>query len=175
MKALRFSTSALMLLVLIAGVSLAALRTNTPSTPSLLMLVALVLLSGSVLVAAARRGRVRRVALGFALFGWPQMILGFASLTSPDLSLPRASAFLEELIPYLNPKVLEEMNKYNAVPVRWDELGYSEYRGNNTVLFRYRYSSHFLTTLFLATLGAGLGSQLASEADELEPPPPPPG
>lgn len=79
----RVSVAGLLLVVLVAGVGLAALRSPSPALAGTLLLLTLGLLGFATLGAVYRRGPQQAPWLGFALFGW-----GYLVLTGPAWWVP---------------------------------------------------------------------------------------
>jgi hypothetical protein len=97
---IRFSLAALLLLVLLAGVGSAALVNANDLWRQTMVTLALTALLLATLAAAARRGRSRMFALGFAVSGWIYLVLAFVSALGlrDDLLTDRAVRLLFAMI-----------------------------------------------------------------------------
>jgi hypothetical protein len=83
MRPLLISLAGLMVLVIIVGIGIAALRDATETWAGIVLLLTLGLLAVSILGVLYRNGGRRAWWVGFALFGW-----GFAALTLAPWSKP---------------------------------------------------------------------------------------
>jgi hypothetical protein len=156
----RLSIASMMAGILTIAVGFAALRVNSAFSAGVLLMMAIAVLCGSALMSITESGPTRLAWLGCALFGWPCFLLGFAPMANERLGPPRITAMLEEAIPYSNPQLATEIEKFST-PERIQAAGYSEPPGNTTLyaagLQRYRQSCLCVMTLIFATLGGFLG------------------
>ena len=76
MNRLRFTLAQLMAVVLFIGLGFAALRNADDFWASVTYTLAFLMISVAALAALARKGRVRLVWAGFAMFGWARLLVG---------------------------------------------------------------------------------------------------
>ncbi len=99
MRRFRFHLGTLLLMVLLAGVGVAALRESNATWDSSIFSLTLGMLSISILLAVHRREARRAFWLGFALFGSAYLGLSLIPLIEPRLITTKALAFLDSKIP----------------------------------------------------------------------------
>ena len=107
----RFNVGQLMGIVLYLGLGFAALRSASDFWASATFGVAIVMVLGASLGAAARRGVARMTWAGFALFGWAYLLLsvlpprrdnffGFGPIPWP---YPLMRSLISQVAPYIRP------------------------------------------------------------------------
>ena len=99
MRRPRFTIGSLLVLVVFLAVGLAALRGATEGWDSGVFGLTLLVLLGSVLLAAHRDGPRRAYWLGFALFGWAYLALLEVPSIAPRLPTTHALAYLDSFVP----------------------------------------------------------------------------
>ena len=102
MSRFRFHIGTLVLVVLLLGIGLAALRESDETWDSGLFSLTLVFLSISILLGLHRTGSSRAFWLGFALFGWIYVGLSLVPSVEPRLITTRALALLDSMVPRSN-------------------------------------------------------------------------
>jgi hypothetical protein len=80
----RFSLAALMVIVVVAGVGFAAMRSSTTLWASEIFTLTLGMLLVGAFGAMAHRGRTRLTWAGFALFGWAYLLAVFGPWADPN-------------------------------------------------------------------------------------------
>jgi hypothetical protein len=159
MSRLRFPIAGLMLIVLFVAVALAALRSTSELGASALFTLTLALLSTSVLMAIAYRGRTRITWAGFAIFGLTYLVgpwLNKDEIGPPPLL---GTELLRKLQPYVfsgagagGRFVLNIGKTSNGLPPLPIPAG--AFVINQTA---YRQVSHLLGAIIFALIGAILG------------------
>src|SRR4051812_16073568 len=176
----RFSIAALLLVVIAAGVAVAALRASTDAWDGGVLGVPLLALLTSVLLAGHRRGRRRAFWLGFALFGWAYLVMSLVPPIEARLPTTRGLGLLDSLgpgrtitmsfVPYGTvggPGTLVTTfafasdgpwnGKPQGDPVRFLDVGMRRFVAwPNGTLENYMRIGHSLLALVLAFLGAHL-------------------
>jgi hypothetical protein len=121
MRRFRFHLGTLLLLVLLVGVGVAALRESNETWDSGIFSITLGMLSISILLAIYRTEKRRAFWLGFALFG--SAYLGYALVPSlePRLITTKALAFLDSRVPRSSPAEEEKVVTFaDAGSNMWD-------------------------------------------------------
>jgi hypothetical protein len=156
----RFSIASMMAAILVIALSFAALRINSGFWGGFVLLTTLAVLCCALFMSLAESGPSRLTWIGCAIFGWTCFLLGLAPVANERLGPLRTTAMFEDAIPYINPQLASEIQKYTP-PGGLEVAGYSEPPGNVAVyvhgLQRYRQSSHSVLTLGFAAMGAMLG------------------
>ena len=106
MRPVRFHIGTLVLVVLLLGIGLAALRQSDEPWDSGLFSITLIFLSTSILLALHRTGSSRAFWLGFALFGWIYVGLSMVPDIEPRLITTRVLALLDSMVPRSYPSGL---------------------------------------------------------------------
>jgi hypothetical protein len=99
MRRFRFHLSSLVFVVLVIGVSLAALRESNEAWDSCIFTLTLVILLTSVLLAVHRTEKRRAYWLGFALFGAAYLGLSLVPPVESRLITSKALAFIDSKVP----------------------------------------------------------------------------
>ncbi|MDB5352859.1 MAG: hypothetical protein JWN86_4106 [Planctomycetota bacterium] len=96
----RFSIAGLMVVVLVSGVAVAALKNASDAWAGVLLLLTLLLLGISLLGILHRRGGARAFWQGFAIFGWGYLVLSqapwIADQVGPRLPTTQLLAYAHE-------------------------------------------------------------------------------
>jgi hypothetical protein len=103
MRRFRLHLGTLVILVLVLGVGLAALRESTHIWDSSLFTVTLGILLLSVLIAVHRTAKKRAFWVGFALFGAAYLGLSSIPAIESRLMTTKALAYLASMLPWLIP------------------------------------------------------------------------
>jgi hypothetical protein len=103
MKSFRFHLGTLVILVLLIGVGIAALRESNEIWDSGIFSVTFGVLLVSILLAIHRTERRRAFWLGFALFGWIYLVLTLMPSIEPRLITTTALTFLDSSMPRSSP------------------------------------------------------------------------
>jgi len=98
MRKLRFNIASLLALILVLGVSFAALRESSDLWDSGLFTLTLGVLLVSILLAVHRRESRRAFWIGFALFGWIYLGLSLVPSIESRLITTKALAFLDSKV-----------------------------------------------------------------------------
>jgi hypothetical protein len=120
MRRLRFHIGTLIVLVLVLGVSFAALRESNETWDSGVFTLTLVILLTSVLLAIHRTESRRAFWVGFALFGWTY--LGLSLVPSIESRLATTMA-----LTYIDSKVPRSMSRADAL---YDLLVVNDWQSN---------------------------------------------
>jgi hypothetical protein len=145
-----------MVLVVVCGFSIAALRASSALWASVTMTLAVGLFLTAVLGAAFRRGQARAFWAGFALFGWSYLIVVFGpwfrTEVAPHLVTTPILEYVEVHIKQLPPGAVPYHNSYyiGAVRTPWSYLG--PRNGEE-----YMRTGHSLVGLLVALIGGILG------------------
>ena len=99
MRKLRFNIANLLVIILVLGVSFAALRESSALWESGIFTVTLGILLLSILLAVHRSESKRAFWLGFALLGWAYMLLTFVPSIESRLITTKALAYLDSKVP----------------------------------------------------------------------------
>jgi hypothetical protein len=99
MRRFRFHIGTLIILVLVLGVSFAALRESSEPWESGLFTLTLAVLLTSVLLAIHRTESRRAFWTGFALFGWTYLAFSLVPSIESRLATTRALAYLDSKVP----------------------------------------------------------------------------
>jgi hypothetical protein len=99
MRRFRFHIGTLIILVLVLGVSFAALRESNDTWDSGVFTLTLVVFLISTLLAIHRSERRRAFWLGFALFGGVYLALSLVPLVQSRLITTKALAYIDSLVP----------------------------------------------------------------------------
>jgi hypothetical protein len=99
MRRIRFSIASLLVVVLVLGMSFAALRESNEIWDSAVLTLTLVILLTSVLLAIHRTGSRRAFWMGFALFGVAYLGLSLVPSVASRLLTTRALAYLDSRAP----------------------------------------------------------------------------
>ena len=99
MRRIRFSIASLLVVVLVLGVSLAALRESNEIWESGLFTLTVAVLLTSVLLAIHRTESRRAFWTGFALFGWTYLALSLVPSIESRLITTKALAYLDSKVP----------------------------------------------------------------------------
>jgi hypothetical protein len=99
MRKLRFNIANLLVIILVLGVSFAALRESSALWESGIFTVTLGILLLSILLAVHRSESKRAFWLGFALFGWAYMGLTLMPSIESRLITNKALAYLDSKVP----------------------------------------------------------------------------
>jgi hypothetical protein len=103
MRRIRFTISSLLITVVIAGFSFAALREANEIWDSSVFSITVVVLLISILIATHGTEKRRAFCLGFALFGWAYLALSLIPSIESSLITTKALAYLASRMPRLNP------------------------------------------------------------------------
>jgi hypothetical protein len=98
MRRFRFHLGTLVMIVLLLGVGLAALRESNEIWDSSVFSITLVMLSISILLAVHRTEKRRAFWMGFALFGWIYLGLSMAPSIESRLLTTKALAFVDSKV-----------------------------------------------------------------------------
>jgi hypothetical protein len=98
MRRFRFSIRSLLILVLFIGVAFAALRASNDAWDSGNFGLTLLILLMSVLLAVHRTDRRRSFWLGFALFGWANLVASLVPTVASRLPTTKGLASLDSMI-----------------------------------------------------------------------------
>jgi hypothetical protein len=99
MRRFRFHLGTLVIVVLLFGVGLAALRESNETWDSSIFSITLALLSISILLVVHRTEKRQAFWLGFALFGWTYLGLTLVPSIEPRLMTTKALALLHSKVP----------------------------------------------------------------------------
>jgi hypothetical protein len=99
MRRFRFHLGTLVILVLLLGVSFAALRESNANWESSIFSLTLAVLLISILLAIHRTEKRRAFWLGFALFGWIYLVLILMPSIESRLITTKALAYLDSKMP----------------------------------------------------------------------------
>jgi hypothetical protein len=113
MRRLRFSIASLLMLILVTGLGLAALRSPSRLWAGVLINLDLAVLTIAVIGAIYRRGAKRAYWLGLALGGWLYFILGFCPWFTTELG---PQLLTTALLDILYPRVAPSGEQENLAP-----------------------------------------------------------
>src|SRR6516165_9477047 len=99
MRRIRFSIASLLVVVLVLGVGVAALRESNETWGSGLFTLTLTVLLTSILLAIHRTESRRAFWMGFALFGWTYLALSLVPSIESRLATTKALAYLDSKVP----------------------------------------------------------------------------
>ena len=163
MARFRLTIAQLMAFVLFAGFGFAAMRSASVLWSSAIFTLTVVVLSAAILVAMARRGRVRMTWVGFALFGWIYFGTTFGPWAHVNGVTPP---------PYLSRLALDYWDAQLWSNSRIDTGPHGELlfsRFNSAVpwgpsdAFQFRRIGHCLAAIMFGLGGAVLGRHLAAK------------
>jgi hypothetical protein len=99
MRRFRFRIGSLLILIVFLGVGFAALREATDLWDSIVLSVAILVMTASLLLAIHRQAKRRAFWIAFALFGWVYLGLTAIPPIESRLLMTRALAYLDSRIP----------------------------------------------------------------------------
>jgi hypothetical protein len=105
MKRIRFNIASLVVVILVVGVSFAALKEANDPWDSGIFTVSIGVLLTTVVLGIHRNGAKRAFWIGFALFGWIYLALTFFPSIEPRLLTTQALAYLDSKVPGRSPGV----------------------------------------------------------------------
>jgi hypothetical protein len=98
MNKIRFNIGGLLVLILVLGIGIAALRESNELWDSGLFTATIGILLVSVLLAVYRKGLTRAFWLGFAVFGWSYLVLAVVPAINARLITTRALSYVDSKV-----------------------------------------------------------------------------
>jgi hypothetical protein len=169
-RRIRVSMSGLMVAVLAAALGLAALRTPTPLSASLIFTMTVVLMATATLQALAGGGLAKRGWTGMAVFGWAYLGIAFGpgagsnGVTPPPFPTMALYSYFKGMAAGGNVTLISPEPQGEDLPETYSldpKLRASAPALVVLNVMDYKRTFHSLGAVFFGLLGAGIGRLLA--------------